>query len=140
MPAVWDPARAAYSIQSPLYPGNLYLPNLTVTAGVQLKASTSKCTPPWSSGGVPGPCVVEYSAAPSSPAATDITWCRYRDCRIDVFAGTQVVLQLNGIDPQLDPNRVRAGESRHLDTVLVPEFCELCLTCRDVVGRATLVE
>jgi hypothetical protein len=101
VPAAWDASLAAYAITGPLHPGNAYLPSLTVTAGVELRAATAKCPPAWGGhGGGSGPCVLEYAGPPSSRAAADITWCRYRECRIEAFAGSPVVLRLGGVDRQ----------------------------------------
>ena len=113
--AAWDAELGAFSIQDPAYPPGLFLPNVSLVAGVQPKVTTAKCKPPAYGGSAlgtgPGPCVVEYAAPPSSPAASDVTWCRYLGCTMDLFAGSTMLLQLNGLGPAAT-DRVRLPPPR----------------------------
>jgi hypothetical protein len=103
--AEWDAGSGAFRILDPAYGSNLFLPNVSVTAGVLPLVASDSCRGAPMDPSLPvarpgGPCVVEYSAPPGSAGSGDVTWCGYLDCRIEAFVGTRLVLRLDGVDPQ----------------------------------------
>ncbi len=103
--AAWDGGSGAWRILDSAYGGNLFLPKVSISAAVMPLVASDRCRGPPMDPSLPvarpgGPCVVGYSGPPGSAGASDLTWCGYRECRIDVFAGTLLRLRLDAHDPQ----------------------------------------
>ena len=118
--AAWDGGAGAFRILDPAYAGNLFLPNVSVSAAVLPLVASDGCRGPPMDPSLPearpgGPCVVQYSGPPGSPGAADVTWCGYRECRIDVFAGSLLRVRLDALDPQgaADPTDRVSSPSAH---------------------------